>query len=414
MHASPKTDFVPAHTVYCGAHLFTRDTYRKLGRAALAMLDGSDIDGPALASIVGAASGSGEQLLTQVRSKLSATAVEDLRIDFEDGYGARSAQAEDADAARVAEELAAAVASGNAAAGMGLRIKALSTEATRARALRTLTLFIAKWAELQPQLLKATKLRITLPKVERTAEVALLTDTLSALCTHHKLPIANFEIELMFESPAALLTADGRVAVRALVDAANGLCASVHFGAYDYLSALGVDAASQSLHHAYCHDARITMQKALYGTAVRVVDGATTQLPILPHKSPTTTEHIAENNRALRDALMTHAWDVSVSLAHGIHQSWDLHPGQLISRWAATYAHYTENRDGVVARLRAFLHAGQRAAAAGQAFDDAATVRGLAAFVSRGLRCGALAPDALGELQLSEQGLNILAKTGIL
>jgi Domain of unknown function (DUF6986) len=53
-------------------------------------------------------------LAARVRAKLAAEPVEDLRSDFEGGYGARGDEAEDADAAAAAASLAASVRAGTA------------------------------------------------------------------------------------------------------------------------------------------------------------------------------------------------------------------------------------------------------------------------------------------------------------
>jgi hypothetical protein len=72
-------------------------------------------------------------------------------------------------------------------------------------------------------------------------------------------------------------------------------------------------------------------------------------------------------------------------LERGFYQGWDLHPAQLPTRYAATYAFFTDGRDAAVARLRRYLDR-----QAGGIADEPATARALAGYLLRGLDCGAL------------------------
>ena len=77
----------------------------------------------------------------RVAAKLTREPVEDLRVDFEDGYGRRGDAEEDAAATAAGAALGAARAAGTAPAFAGLRRKSLEAD-TRARAVRTLDLFL--------------------------------------------------------------------------------------------------------------------------------------------------------------------------------------------------------------------------------------------------------------------------------
>ena len=61
----------------------------------------------------------------RVEAKLAAEPIEDLRLDFEDGYGNRGDDAEDAEAVRAARELAAALADGRAPGLRGPAVQVL-------------------------------------------------------------------------------------------------------------------------------------------------------------------------------------------------------------------------------------------------------------------------------------------------
>ena len=87
----------------------------------------------------------------------------------------------------------------------------------------------------------------------------------------------------------------------------------------------------------------------------------------------------------MRAAWALHARLVRRALERGIYQGWDLHPAQLPTRYAATFAFY---RGGFVAaadRLRAYL-----ARAEGGVLDEPATARALAGYLVRAVHCGAL------------------------
>src|SRR5262249_45044443 len=78
------------HTVYGGAPLFTADTARKLGELAQRALDTYAPDAHSFAEAIGLRGDLAGKVYDRVRDKLRREAVEDFRIDFEDGYGNRS------------------------------------------------------------------------------------------------------------------------------------------------------------------------------------------------------------------------------------------------------------------------------------------------------------------------------------
>jgi hypothetical protein len=73
------------------------------------------------------------------------------------------------------------------------------------------------------------------------------------------------------------------------------------------------------------------------------------------------------------------------ALERGFYQGWDLHPAQLVTRYAATYAFYRAALPAAAGRLAAYLDG----SAAG-VLDEPATARALASVVLRGLDCGAI------------------------
>src|SRR5437660_226733 len=86
----------PVHTVYGGAQLFGADAAAKIGAVARRAMDDYAATPQALGDILGiAAHRSLHAVHARVKEKLAREAVEDFRIDFEDGYGNRPDEEED-------------------------------------------------------------------------------------------------------------------------------------------------------------------------------------------------------------------------------------------------------------------------------------------------------------------------------
>jgi len=137
------------------------------------------------------------------------------------------------------------------------------------------------------------------------------------------------------------------------------------------------------------------MQVAFAGTGVWLSDGSTSVLPVPIHRevaggSPLSAEQLAANRRSVHAAWKLHFDDVRHSLAGGFYQGWDLHPAQLVSRYAALYSFFLEGIDAAGARLKNFVGKAAQATLVGDVFDDAATGQGLLNFFLRGLNSGAI------------------------
>lgn len=389
MVANPgdSTDRQPVHVVYGGAHLFKAGTAARLGALALASLDKLFPD----ADSFGQALGLGEHAATirqRVVEKLTREPVEDLRIDFEDGYGPRPDAEEDADARRVASEVMQGLATRSLPWRYGIRIKPLTQELA-SRGLKTLDLFVSELARLREG--NVPPLIVTLPKVTVAAQVQALAEACQALERTLGLADYTLKLELMVETPQVIVDEQGRCPLRSLVAAAKGRCVGAHFGTYDYTAACGITAGRQTHDHPAADHARTVMQAALAGTGVQLSDGATNVLPLPLHRGEVTDEwKRGENLTAMRDAVRLHFDNVSRSLRHGFYQGWDLHPAQLPARFAATYAFFLSELESTTVRLSRFLSLAAQASSVGTTFDDAATGQGLLNFFLRGLACGAL------------------------
>ena len=202
----------------------------------------------------------------------------------------------------------------------------------------------------------------------------------------------------MVETPQSLIAADGSMALPALVSAAEGRCTGAHFGVYDYTASMLVTAQHQVMRHPACDTARGLMQIALAGTGVWLSDGATNTLPVPLHRTPSDGTPLSqtqetENIGSVHGAWRLHYDDVRHSLRNAFYQGWDLHPAQLVTRYAAVYSFFLEGLDEASSRLRHFVDSSAQASLSRDVMDDAATGQGLLNFFLRGLNCGAITED---------------------
>ena len=384
----------PVHTVYGGAHLFRADAVARMGEAARSVLREVAPDGKALARALAFSERvPAEVLYTRLVEKLEREPVEDFRIDFEDGFGTRPDAEEDREAERTALEVARGMEAGSLPPFVGIRVKAF-TEALAPRAVRTLDLFVTA-------LVGATRGRlpggfvVTLPKVAIPEQVGALVDLLDVLESRLGLPAGSIPIELMVETPQAIVGPDGRSPLGRLLEAARGRCRGAHFGVYDYTAASGITAAHQSLDHPACDFARHAMLAALAGRGVFLSDGATNVLPVGPHRAGPGTAPLTEAQRRENGEAVLSAWRLSYghirhSLRQGFYQGWDLHPAQLPVRYAAVFAFFLEGLEDAALRLKTFVEKAAQATLVGDMFDDAATGQALLNYFLRATSCGAL------------------------
>lgn len=379
----------PIHSVYGGVQLFTSETFTKFGILARRSLDQYARTEAEFGDVFAIPSELRPQIYSRVIEKLDREAVEDFRVDFEDGYGVRSGEDEDGHALAAAEETAKAIAAGVLPPFFGIRIKALNP-ATRDRAIRTLDIYLTAMVGSVGVTIPANFV-VTLPKVASSGEVALLADLLDDLERILGLDAFSIKIEIMVETARSLVSETDTFALPAIVDAARGRCVAAHFGAYDYTAELGVISSEQGLRHPSCDLARGIMQLSLAGTGVRLSDGATSIMPVAPYRaSKLTAAQEDENRKAVHAAWKLHYDNVRHALSCGFYQGWDLHPAQLIARYAAVYAFFLEGLDDAAARLKSFIDKGARANLIGTSFDDAATAQGLLNYFRRAIDSGAI------------------------
>ncbi|MEV7683758.1 aldolase/citrate lyase family protein [Streptomyces sp. NPDC088341] len=358
----------PVHTVYVPADAFDAGTIRSWGDQALAALDEHAPDAGSLARVLGLPDALAEPVYERVRAKLEREPVEDLRIDFEDGYGPRPDAEEDEAAARAARLVHEAYGNGTAAPYMGIRMKCLEA-AVRDRAIRTLDIFLTGLTEAGAL---PGGLVLTLPKVTYAEQVTAMVRLAEEFEKARGLEPGRLGFEIQIETSQSILGADGTATVARMIDAAGGRATALHYGTFDYSACVGVSAAYQSSDHPAADHAKAVMQVAAAGTGVRVCDGSTNVLPV----GPTAQVH---------EAWRLHYGLTRRALARAYYQGWDMHPGHLPTRYAAVYAFYREGLEPAAARLAAYA-----ARAGGDVLDEPATAKALSGYLLRGLDCGAL------------------------
>ncbi|MEH6818933.1 MAG: aldolase [Dietzia psychralcaliphila] len=431
----------PVHTLYLPAERVHADVVAEVGAAALEAFDAHLPDAAALVTVFGDVRSGGPgiggdddearthseaaALHALVRGKLEREPVEDLRIDFEDGFTQRGVPAGDLDRdedAHVDRVLADLLTSHAAAAGRGptsssslssslssstssslppfwgLRFGSLDP-ATRRRGIRTFTRFVSGLAaggglpgsvpgglpgSVRGDVL--SHFRPTLPKVTSVDQVRAMVRMCRDLEQTCGLAERSIGFEIQIETPQSICGPDGSALAARLVHASDRRCIGLHYGTYDYSAACGIAAEYQAMDHPAADHAKSVMQVAAAGTGVALSDGSTNQLPV--------------GDRAdVHEAWRLHARLVDRSLRRGFYQGWDLHPAQLVSRYVATYAFYRRSLPAACARIAAYLGTTpSRAPVAAGYLDEPATARALADFCLRALDCGATTTGEVAQL----------------
>jgi hypothetical protein len=409
----------PVHTVYGGAQLYKAETTERLGELARASFETYAPNALELATGVGflpasalvgldsvslaeryhadpaelrRTSPSGwlaQTVYQRVKAKLAREAVEDFRIDFEDGFGARPDAEEDETAERAAAELARAMKEGRTPPFIGIRIKSFGEE-WKLRGARTLELFL-------DALLTATGgalpegFVVTLPKVTIPEQPRTLVRLFEILEARYQLPPGTLRFELMVETTQALVGPDGYCPLPSLLAAGEGRCTGAHLGTYDFTASCNITAAYQQMDHPMCDLAKGMMLLAYAGTGIFLSDGATNVMPVAPHRGKAlSAAQLADNRSAVHGAWQLAHRHIRHSLEGAYYQGWDLHPAQLPVRFATCYAFFLEGLASAGQRLQNFIEKAAQATLVGEVFDDAATGQGLLNYFLRALNCGAI------------------------
>ncbi len=415
-----KPDRQAVHTVYGGANLFKSDTTVKMGEVALknlltyapnfvSLAKTLQLQGfehlPHLEKDIITLSHKLDNMSEEDRKKdvawlpysvynkiikkLETEAVEDFRIDFEDGFGNRPNDEEDATAISAANELAIGMANKTISPFIGIRIKPF-TEDLKSRGVRTMDIFLTTLLEKTNGQLPDNFV-VMLPKVTIPEQVIAMVKLLVIIEQKHNLKPGALKMETMVEATQIVMDDEGRNPMFRIIKASQGRCIAAHFGTYDYTASCGITAKYQTMAHSVCDFAHHMTKVALGNTGIFLSDGATNVMPIAPHRGENLSyEQLAENREVVHNAWLTGFNHTTHSLINGLYQGWDLNPAQLPMRYAATYNFFLSSYDGAVHRLKTFVDRAAISTLTGDIFDDAATGQGLLNFFLKAMNCGAI------------------------
>jgi citrate lyase beta subunit len=309
IYPGDKPDRQPVHTVYGGANLFKSDTCVKMGDIALKNLLTYAPNFVVLADVLNlrgfidlpSSEKKIDKLVKQldrmsekkrknesawlsysvynkIIKKLKNEAVEDFRIDFEDGFGNRPDDEEDATAVNAANDLAKGMKNKTISPFIGIRIKPF-TEDLKTRGVRTLDIFLTT-------LLEKTKGKlpnnfvVMLPKVTIPEQVTTLIRLFEIIEKKNNLPPGTLKMETMVEATQIIMDNEGRNPLMKIIRASEGRCIAAHFGTYDYTASCGITAKYQTMDHPVCDFAHHMTRVALGGTGIFLSDGATNVMPV--------------------------------------------------------------------------------------------------------------------------------------
>ncbi len=415
-----KPDRQAVHTVYGGANLFKADTCLKMGEIALKNLQTYSPDFVTLARVL-KMEGYEElpdgrkkiekltrkldlmneserkdhpawlsfTVYNKIIEKLKTEAVEDFRIDFEDGFGNRPDEEEDATAEHAANELAAGMKQQTISPFIGIRIKPF-TEDLKLRGVRTLDIFLTTLLMKSGGILPENFV-VMLPKVTMPEQVTVLVRLFEIIEQKNNLPPGSLKMETMVEATQIIMDEEGRNPLMRIIRAGEGRLIAAHFGTYDYTASCGITAKYQTMAHPVCDFAHHMTKVALGGTGIFLSDGATNIMPVAPHRGKKLTDkQLKENQESVHNAWRIGYEHTMHSLINGFYQGWDLNPAQLPMRYAATYNFFLSSIDDATHRLKTFVDRAAISTLTGDIFDDAATGQGLLNFFLKAMNCGAI------------------------
>lgn len=373
LYPYPPPKWQPVHTVYVPADRFDAGTVRAWGDSALELL-GRHLPEGELAALLGIGEDLAAAVHARVAAKLAGEPVEDLRVDFEDGYGSPPG-AEDGHAFAAAGAIATMHAAGTLPRRWGARVKSFA-DGDPVRAVRTLDGFLTGVLDLAGRLPEGFV--VTFPKVLMRDYLHQFADCLGALEDGLGLAPGSLRFEIQVEAPQTVRFLDA-----ALVASLRGRLAAAHFGVFDYTASCALPPHEQRLDHPVCDHARHVMQTVFAGTGVELSDGSLAASPA------------SDGGHDVRELWRRHAKLVGHSLRHGFYQGWDMHPSHLVSRYATVYAFHLSHHRHYAHRVRAWQ---ERRAAGDGVMDEPATVRTMAAALRRAdLALGGVRPASVDQ-----------------
>ena len=288
----------PVHTVYVPADTFTPDLPERWGAEALSAVE-SFGGAEALALALGIDGALAPRVAARVLDKLATEPIEDLRLDFEDGYGIHTEEEEDTHAAGASSAVTEAIASGQAPPFIGLRFKSLH-EPTRRRGLRTLDMFLGgllAGGDLPDRLV------LTLPKVSTVSQVEAMVFACERLEAAYGISHGRLRFEVQVETPQLILGADGTAPVATMLHfrpAASRVCTTAPMTT---ARTSGSRRASSRWSTRWPTTPNRSCRSRSPGTGVRLSDGSSNVLPVgdpRRYSRPGSCTHVSCDARGAR------------------------------------------------------------------------------------------------------------------
>ncbi|MCY7310497.1 MAG: phosphoenolpyruvate kinase [Chitinophagaceae bacterium] len=418
-----KPDRQAVHTVYGGANLFKSDTCIKMGEIALKSLQTYSPDFITLANVLKFEGcdklpddeKKADKLIKKLNKmeeterrqhpawlsytvynkivqKLQTEAVEDFRIDFEDGFGNRPDEEEDATAVNAANELAIGMNEKTISPFIGIRIKPF-TEDLKSRGVRTMDIFLTTLLEKTGGKLPGNFI-VMLPKVTIPEQVTTMVRLFEIIEKKNNLTPGTLKMETMVEATQIIMDDEGRNPLMKIIRAGERRLIAAHFGTYDYTASCGITAKYQTMAHPVCDFAHHMTKVALGGTGIFLSDRANYVMPVcLQRGEKQTSKQLKENRQSVQNAWRIGYNHSMHSLINGFYQGWDLNPAQLPMRYAATYNFFLSSITDATHRLKTFVDRAAISTLTGDIFDDAATGQGLLNFFLKAMNCGAISEE---------------------
>jgi citrate lyase beta subunit len=377
----------PLQTLYVPADRVTRATVPEFGAEALRLLEAHAAQADAFVHAFGLPADVAERTRERTLARLERQPVEDLRVDFEDGYGTRDDDEEDRHAEETASAVLGARGDPTAPPSFGLRVKSFHDDGLERRSRRTLERFVSTLVDAGGP---PDGFVVTFPKVTDPAQVAAFADTLGELESKSGLADGRLRFEVQIETPRSVLGPDGAAAAPRILEAGGGRITGMHLGVFDYTASLGLMPWEQRLDHPANDFARHVLQVSLAGTGVWISDGSSNVVPS------------SDRTGDVRAAWRVHADHVRRSLSNGFSQGWDLHPAHLASRYAAVYGWLLPHLGEATERVRAW----REGASVEGVLDEPATVTSLLRYLRFAVTSGAVDEDeVLGATRLGRSEL---------
>ena len=192
----------PVQVLYVPADRITADLPSTIGAEALRLLDEHAPDTLAFGRAMGVETALAPEVRKRVAAKLETEPIEDLRIDFEDGYLGRSDDEEARDVVAAATAVATWIADGTAPPFVGLRVKSF-TDGLARRSVATLDRFLGALIDQAGEL--PAGFVITFPKIVAVDHVRAFVEVLEQLEQAHGLPEGRLRFEVQIETTPSVL-----------------------------------------------------------------------------------------------------------------------------------------------------------------------------------------------------------------